>query len=86
MESYSVEISRTAERQIRKLSRDDQVRVVSAIKALGHDPRPRGYRKLKVYDDVFRIRIGTFRVIYAIEGRGLIVIILKVGQRRDVYR
>lgn len=86
MKGYEIEVSRTAEKQIRRLERADQRRVVRAIVALAREPRPRGSRKLQGYDDVFRIRVGTYRVIYSIEDRRLIIVILKVGHRRGVYR
>lgn len=86
MASYRIEVSTTAERQIRKLPRVDQVRVVRLIQTLGADPRPPGCRKLSGYDDVFRVRIGRYRVLYSIEDRRLIIIVLKVGDRKDVYR
>jgi len=86
MASYSIEFTATAEKQIRRIAAGDRVRVLRAIQQLSHDPRPRGCRKLQGYDDVFRVRAGTFRVIYSIEARRLLIIILKVGHRKDVYR
>jgi mRNA interferase RelE/StbE len=86
MASYSIEFSRTAERQLKKLRRDDQRSVAKAILALANDPRPPGSRKLTGYDDVFRIRVGRYRVLYSIAGRKLVIIILKIGHRKDVYR
>jgi mRNA interferase RelE/StbE len=84
--SYSIRVSATAEKQIRKLERDEQIRVLRAITALARDPRPRGCRKLAGFDDVYRIRVGVIRVLYSIADRRLVVIVLKVGQRKDVYR
>jgi mRNA interferase RelE/StbE len=86
MAKYRIEITATAGRQIRKLPRADQIRVIRVISALATDPRPPGCRKLSVYDDVFRVRIGRYRVLYAIEDRRLVIIVLKVGDRKDVYR
>ncbi len=86
MAKYRLEISATAERQLRRLPRDDQVRVLRAVMALAKEPRPLGCRKLQGYDDLFRIRVGRYRVIYAIEGRRLVVVVLKLGHRKDVYR
>jgi len=86
MASYRIEVSATAERQIRRLPHPDQIRVLRVIQALSADPRPPGCRKLSGYDDVFRVRIGRYRVLYSIEDRRLIVIVLKVGDRKDVYR
>jgi mRNA interferase RelE/StbE len=86
MASYRVEVSATAERQLRKLSRPDQVRLIRSMQALSSDPRPPGCRKLSGYDDVFRIRVGRYRILYSIEDRRLVIIVLKVGDRKDVYR
>ena len=86
MAKYKIEISRTAERQLKKLSKDDQERVVAAILALAKDPLPKGSRKLAGYEDVYRIRVAHFRILYSRGARTLIVIVLKIGHRKDVYR
>ena len=86
MAKFRIEISRTAERQLKKLPREDQKRVAAAILGLGEDPRPQGSRKLTGYDDVYRIRVGRFRVLYSVEEKKVIVIVLKIGHRKDVYR
>jgi mRNA interferase RelE/StbE len=86
MASYRIEVSATAEEQIRKLERIDQVRVVRAIQALADEPRPAGCRRLAGQDGVFRVRAGVFRVLYSVEDDRLVVIVLKVGHRKDVYR
>lgn len=85
MTRYDIAISQTAEKQLKKLNPDDQRRVVRAIVALADEPHPRGSRKLSGYDDVFRIRVGSYRVIYSVSGKRLVVIILKIGHRKDVY-
>ena len=86
MARYSLEISRTAEKQLRKLPAEDRRRVARAMLALGEEPHPPGSRKLTGYDDVFRIRTGVYRIIYSISGRRLVIIILKIGHRKDIYR
>lgn len=86
MASYEIEISRTAEKQLRNLSERDQLRVVRAALALAEEPYPRGTRKLSGYDDVFRIRVGRFRVLYSVVKNQLVILILKIGHRKDVYR
>ena len=85
MASYRIEVSATAEKQIRKLSHNDQIRVLRTIKQLANEPYPRGCRKLRGYEDVFRVRVGTYRIIYSVESRQLLIIILKVGHRKDIY-
>ena len=86
MAIYEIEISRSAERQLRRLDRAAQERVGAAIRALARDPRPRGSRKLQGYEDVFRVRVGSYRVLYSISGSTLIIVILKRGHRKEVYR
>lgn len=86
MASYRIEVSATAERQIKKLGREDQIRVIRAVQTLANEPRPSGCRKLQGYDDVYRIRIGRYRALYSIDGRRVIITVLKVAHRRDVYR
>lgn len=86
MARYSIEISRTAEKQLRKLPAAHRRRVARAMVALGSEPHPPGSRKLAGYEDVFRIRVGVYRVIYSVSGRKLVIIILKIGHRKDVYR
>ena len=86
MARYEIEISRTAERQLRRLPRADRVRVVQAMLALANNPFPRGARKLSGHDDVFRVRAGRYRILYSVAGRALVIAVLKIGHRRDVYR
>ena len=86
MASYEIEISRTAEKQLRKLAEEDQLRVVRAVMALADQPRPRGARKLTGFDDVFRIRVGRFRVLYSVSDARLVILVLKIGHRKDIYR
>lgn len=54
--------------------------------ALGENPRPDGYIKLKGSDNLFRIRVGPYRIIYTIQDDKLIVLVLEIGDRKDIYR
>ena len=85
MTEYAIEVSATAEKQLRKLNRKDQVRVVRAIRKLAIEPRAPGVRRIRGYDDVYRARVGKYRIIFSIEDRRLIIIVLKIGYRRDIY-
>jgi len=86
MSRFELEITRSAEKQLQGLKRNDQKRVATAILRLAEEPRPRGCRKLAGYDDAFRIRVGRFRVIYSISDTKLVVLILKIGHRREAYQ
>ena len=86
MVTYEIEISRTAEEHLGALPRPDQERVARRMLALADDPFPRGSRKLTGYEDVYRVRVGRYRILYSVADRKLVIIILKVGHRKDVYR
>ena len=81
-----VEISQTAERQLRRLPREGRQRVARTVLALAAEPHPRGARKLSGYEDIFRVRTGRYRIIYSVAKAKLIVLVLKIGHRKDVYR
>jgi len=83
---YAIEIAPAAERAIKKLSADIQKRIIKAILSLEDEPRPSGIRKLSGEDNLYRIRVGDYRIVYQIRDDVLIVIIVRVGHRREVYR
>jgi mRNA interferase RelE/StbE len=83
---YRVDIVKHAQRQIRSLAPQIQRRVLSRITALGADPRPTGTIKLAGPQDLYRIRVGEYRVIYTIEDDVLLVLVVSVGHRREIYR
>lgn len=86
MARFEVLIKRSAVREIESIPRKkDRQRVVGRIRQLAEDPRPRGCRKLSGRDR-YRIRQGSFRIVYAIEDEQLIVYVVKVGHRGDAYR
>lgn len=85
MASYKVEITASAERELARLPKADRVRVARKVMELATVPRPRGCRQLTGQADVYRIRVGVYRVIYSIEDRRIVVVVLKLGHRKDIY-
>jgi len=83
---YSVGYESAARKELGKLDKQVARRVARAIFALGTNPRPAGCRRLVGYDDLWRIRIGDYRVIYTIKDAGLIVLALRIAHRSEVYR
>jgi mRNA interferase RelE/StbE len=61
-------------------------RLGNAIRALAADPRPPGCRKLVGGTDYFRIRVGNYRVLYEVRDRDVLVLVIKIGRRGEVYR
>jgi mRNA interferase RelE/StbE len=83
---YSLEIKRTASREIEDLpTKKDRRLVVDRIAKLADDPRPPGSEKL-VDDDRYRVRQGPYGIIYEIDDAARVVRIVKIGHRREVYR
>ena len=86
MAVYRVVVTPAAERQLAKLPGLAREMVAAAFVALGANPRPAGCVKLSAADDLWRIRVRQYRVTYQILDAELIVTIVKVGDRQDVYR
>ena len=82
---YLVEISAQARKQLKRMPKAEQKRILDKIASLAEDPRPFGYKKLFYYTDFFRVRVGNYRVIYKIEDKQLVVIVVEVTDRRDAY-
>lgn len=83
---YRVEFKPSAAKAVERLPRAAQRRVLAAVEALAGNPRPVGYRKLEGALDLYRVRVGEYRVVYTVRDRVLLVLIIRVGHRRDVYR
>jgi mRNA interferase RelE/StbE len=83
---YRIEFTNPATKQLGKLPRETQGRLIPAINDLAAEPRPHGVEKLEGYEDQYRIRVGKYRVVYKIEDDRLIVTMLRIGHRRDIYR
>jgi mRNA interferase RelE/StbE len=83
---YSVELLPSAARQLAKLDRSVQRRVTRVIERLAVDPRGRDSTKLTGAENVWRIRVGDYRVLYQIEKDRLVILVVAVGHRASVYR
>jgi mRNA interferase RelE/StbE len=84
--TYEVRLLVTAHRQLLRVPARIRSRVSAAIGALAADPRPAGCKKLAGNADYYRIRVGDYRVLYEVRDRDVLVLIIKVGHRREVYR
>lgn len=84
--TYRIDVSQSAARQLRKLDGSARRRVQAAIELLSADPRPAGARKLAGGDGEWRVRTGDYRIIYEVHDNVLVILVLAVGHRRDIYR
>ena len=85
MAKYKIFIKPSATKEIEALPKKDCVRVIDKIKSLAEDPRPVGSQKLSGQEK-YRVRQGNYRIVYSIEDTILVVTVVKVGDRKDVYR
>jgi mRNA interferase RelE/StbE len=84
--SYTVEFTKAAAKDVRKLDHSVRRRVLAAVQTLADDPRPRGAVKLTGFTDAWRIRIGDYRVLYEVIDEKVLVTVFRVGSRGDVYQ
>lgn len=86
MGSYRIEWKHSATKELKRLPRDVIHRVIVAVEQLAKEPRPSGAKKLVTAEHTYRIRIGDYRIIYSIFESALLVEIIRVKHRKDVYR
>ena len=82
---YHIIIEKTARKELQKINRNEQISITQSILSLANEPRPVGCIKLKGRE-AWRIRIGDYRVIYEIKDNQLIIVVITIGHRKDVYK
>ena len=85
MASYKLLIKPSAAKDLQALPKKDRQRVVTKIQGLAQDPRPPGCEKLSGHD-LYRVRQGNYRILYTVHDAELVVVIISIGHRREVYR
>ena len=86
MARYKLLIKPSAAKEIESAPKKDRLRIIKRIQELSSDPRPPGCEKLSGHDDKYRVRQGTYRIVYTISDVDLVICIVKVGHRKEVYR
>ena len=82
---YELLIERHAQKQLARIAQPDRDRIVAAVWGLAEEPRPGGVKKL-TGREAWRIRVGDYRIIYEIHDQALVVLVIAIGHRRDIYR
>jgi mRNA interferase RelE/StbE len=82
---YKIQIPNSVVKEIKKIPERDRKRIVKAIEDLSREPLPHDTKKLKGFE-FYRIRVGDYRIIYSVENSKLVILIIKVAHRREVYR
>lgn len=85
MATFRIEFRKSVEKDLRAIPKKDQIRILQRISHLADDPRPTGCKKLSGQGR-YRLRQGSYRILYGIEDDRLIVTVVSIGNRRDVYR
>ena len=85
MANYKLQIKPSALKELEALLPKERQRIVTRIRKLATDPRPSGSEKLSGHQ-LYRVRQGYYRILYAIDDADLSLVVVKIGHRRDVYR
>lgn len=83
--TYSVSIKRSALKALERIARDDRLRIIEAIDKLATNPSAGGALKGEL-GGLRRIRVGVYRVVYELQDEVLMVLVVRIGHRRDIYR
>ena len=83
---HTVVITRSPQKALDRLESDMYARITRKLEELEDNPRPMGVEKLSGREDLYRVRVGNWRIVYAIQDQELIVLVVKVAHRREVYR
>ena len=83
---WQVILHRRAQKIIRRMDSDVRARILASLHGLTSEPRPTGVKKLVGYENLFRVRVGDWRIIYAIQDNKLIVLVLEISTRGGAYR
>ncbi|MBL7697596.1 MAG: type II toxin-antitoxin system RelE/ParE family toxin [Chitinophagaceae bacterium] len=85
MKRYRVVLTQTAEKELRRLPSQVIEKIVTVLRSLEENPRPAGCKKLKGYKNLWRVRVGDYRLIYAIEEVIMLIDVREIGHRKDIY-
>lgn len=82
---YTILFSRAVRKELYRLPRSVFLRVQTTLASLRKDPFPSGHKKLEGYD-LYRLRIGNYRIVYEVTTKIRIIVIIRIGHRKDIYR
>ena len=84
--AYTVEVAPAAERQLKALPKPIRTQIGRRIDKLADNPRPHGIEKITGEDDLYRVHTGDYRILYKINDQELLILVVKIGDRKEVYR
>jgi mRNA interferase RelE/StbE len=84
--AYRIEFTPRAERDFKSLDGSIRGRIRQRIDSLAQNPYPQGIKKIEGEEELYRMRVGDYRVLYQVKAKVLLVLIVRIGHRRDIYR
>ncbi|MBL7945125.1 MAG: type II toxin-antitoxin system RelE/ParE family toxin [Flavobacteriales bacterium] len=84
--SYSVELSRSATRELRRVPEPYHTSIVRVLRGLEKDPRPSGCKKLTGAAGLYRVRVGAYRIIYEVSDKIKLIVVERIADRKDAYK
>ena len=84
--AYRIELSPRVQRDLKALDGSVRRRIKQRIDALAENPYPSGIKKIEGEDDLYRLRVGDYRILYQVKGNILLILIVGIGHRREIYR
>ena len=86
MALYSIEWKQSARKEVKKLGKEIIPRILKVIESLADDPHPKGSKKIQGSMYTYRVRVGEYRIVYNIKQSILVIEVIKLGHRKDIYR
>ena len=86
MAFFRIEWRKSTKKDLRRIASGDVLRIIAAVESLSQDPFPSGHTKLSGSERAYRIRVGDYRIIYEVFAGVLLIEVVRVGHRRDVYK
>ena len=84
--AYRIEFRLAALRELARLEKSVRLRIAATVDSLAQQPRPPGVEKLKGHETRYRVRCGDYRIVYEIKDALLLILVVRIGHRRQVYR
>jgi mRNA interferase RelE/StbE len=84
--AYRIEFAPKAERDFKALDGSIRRRMARRIQSLADNPYPQGIKKLEGEDELYRLRVGDYRVLYQVQRQRVVILVVGIGHRRDIYR
>jgi len=86
MALFNIEWKHSARKELKKLPKTMIAKVIGSVEELAKNPFPNGSRKIIGAEHTYRIRIGEYRILYSVESGKLVIVVLRIGHRKDIYK